>query len=398
MHDQLRQRFCQNLRRAGVDVYIAVTPANFRYLSGYNSAFIDLSWQMTGTDMVVLPADSDLEPAVIVSEYCAPDARRHSDISDIRTYSLWTENRRYEEICAQPSALLSRPMQYDYAEIFGLVRDIVRSRGLSDGVIGSDLSLMKHETYEALKNCFPGNRLVDCRDVAYRTRQIKHPAEILELRKAARLFDIGTGAAFDALHEGQHLADIQHTFEASLRDAVRRDAALDGFERSFFFPHVGTGDGQLVRSGDVIKLDCGARVNGYWSDGCRHLCMGKATFEQRQIHRALTAGFEVAREMLRPGVRIGDIFNAAIRTVRENGLNNYSRGHVGHSIGLDDQTEEPPFLGPTDDILEEGMVVCLELPFYPSDQGGFNVEDMFLISEGDPEPLTLLEHGFRELH
>ncbi|MCV3244047.1 Xaa-Pro aminopeptidase [Mesorhizobium robiniae] len=398
MHNDLRQRFCRNLRDAGIDVYIAVTPANFRYLSGYNSAFIDLSWQMTGTDMVVLPADSDLEPAVIVSEYCAPDARRHSDIADIRTYSLWTENRTFEEIRAQSGAILSRPMQYDYAEIFGLVRDVVRSRGLSGAVIGSDLSLMKHETYEALRTCFPGNRLVDCRDVAYRTRQIKHPAEILELRKAARLFDIGTGAAFDALHEGQRLADIQRTFEASLRDAVRRDPSLNGFERSFFFPHVGTGDGQVVQTGDVIKLDCGARVNGYWSDGCRHVCMGKGTVEQRQIHHALTAGFEMAREMLRPGVRIGDIFEAAIETVRDHGLRNYSRGHIGHSIGLDDQTEEPPFLGPTDQVLQEGMVMCLELPFYPIDQGGFNVEDMFLIGANGPETLTLLDHGFRELH
>ena len=76
--------------------------------------------------------------------------------------------------------------------------------------------------------------------------------------------------------------------------------------------------------------------------------------------------------------------------MRSHGLPNYSRGHFGHSIGMDDQTEEPPFIGPNDSVLEPGMVMCLELPYYPADVGGFNIEDMILVTESGHEVLTTL--------
>ena len=36
-------------------------------------------------------------------------------------------------------------------------------------------------------------------------------------------------------------------------------------------------------------------------------------------------------------------------------------------------------------------MVCLELPYYPADVGGFNIEDMYLITESGHEVLTHLD-------
>ena len=64
-----------------------------------------------------------------------------------------------------------------------------------------------------------------------------------------------------------------------------------------------------------------------------------------------------------------------------------SRGHVGHSIGLDDQVEEPPFIVPDDAPFEPGMVMSLEVPYYANSLGGFNIEDMVLChTNGMREP------------
>lgn len=397
MHAEIRKNLQRKLSNAGIDVYVACTPANFYYLSGYQSAFIDLSWQMTGTDLVVLFADQTHDPALVVSEYSESDARRASDIADVRTYPMWTENRDFATVGGATGAIIARPEQYDSDAIFALVGKIIADRSLNAPTLGSDLSLMKHETFIALRRVFPDHQLVDCREITYSARCVKHLGEIAELRNAARLFDIGVAETVAQIKMGHTSADLRATFETALRDAVRRDPSLGPFDKTFFFPHLGIGPEASLHHGDIIKLDCGVRVNGYWSDGCRHFCIGPPTKEQLLVHDALYAGFCAARSLIRPGVKMQDIFNAAIQAVRANGLPSYSRGHIGHSIGLDDQTEEPPFIGPNETVLSENMVICLELPFYPADIGGFNIEDMFLVTSTGCEALTKLTHDLVEI-
>lgn len=401
MYTDVRDRLRRNLAAAEVDVYIACTPANVYYASGFRSAFIDLSWQMTGTDMVVVPTDPSREPAIIVSDYCRPDAAAQSDITDIRTYSMWTECRSYADISGTsggPDArIVARPEQYDPDEIFGLIKRVLADRGLSDARIGSDLALMKHGTYTALRRTFPDNDLVDCEAVLYETRRIKHEDEIRRLRRAALLFDAGFENAIAEVHAGQTLDEIRANFEAGVTAAQRVDPGEGLAEQIFFFPHIGKGSNTIVKAGDIVKLDCGAKVDGYWSDACRHVCIGPPDTNQQRVHDALLAGFETGLSMIKPGAVMNDIYDAVIGTVRAMGLPNYSRGHFGHSVGMDDQVEEPPFIGPNAAVLEAGMVICLEVPFYPADVGGFNIEDVILVTETGHETLTSLPRDLRSV-
>lgn len=394
MYAEIRNRLRENLSTAGIDVYIACTPANVTYASGFRSAFIDLSWQMTGTDMVVLPVDPALEPAIIVSDYCRPDAASQSDITDIRTYSMWTECRSYADVSGRsngPDArLVPRPEQYDPDEIFGLVKAVLEDRGLGAARIGSDLALMKHGTFEALRRAFPDNALIDCEAVLYETRRIKHDEEIRRLRRAAYLFDAGFERSVGELHAGQSVDEIRANFDAGVFTAQKLDPAAGLSERTFFFPHIGKGSNAIVRQGDIVKLDCGAKVDGYWSDACRYVCLGEPGADQRAVHDALLAGYETGLSMIRPGTVFRDIYQAIIETVRGRGLPFYSRGHFGHSVGMDDQIEEPPFIGPNDSVMQAGMVISLEVPFYPADVGGFNIEDNILVTEDGCELLTKL--------
>lgn len=401
MYAEVRDRLRKNLTAAGVDVYIAVTPANIYYASGFRSSFVDLSWQMSGTDMVVVPTDPALDPAIIVSDYCQPDAAAQSDITDIRTYTMWTENRSYADVSGSsggPDArIVPRPEQYDPVDIFRQVKAVMDDRGLSDACIGSDLALMKHGTYEALRQVFPGNELKDCENILYETRRIKHADEVRRLRRAAMLFDAGFSNAIDELRAGQTLEEIRANFETGVTMAQRAKPEEGLSEKTFFFPHIGKGSNTVVQTGDIVKLDCGAKVDGYWSDACRHVCLGVPDSNQQRVHDALLAGFETGLAMIRPGAVMGDIYEAVIAKVRSMGLPNYSRGHFGHSVGMDDQVEEPPFIGPNESVLEEGMVICLEVPFYPADVGGFNIEDVILVTEDGYETLTKLPRDLRSV-
>lgn len=398
MHADLRKRLQRDLRTRGIDVYIACTPSNVHYTSGFQSSFLDLSWQMTGTDMVVLPSDEDKESALIVSEYCAPLALETSDIGDVRCYSMWTEGRDLKTVMqSAQNGRLPRPEQYDPREIFGLLKSILQDRGLGSARIGTDVALMKHGTYEWFRQSFPGRHLIDCEDILYDARMRKHPQEIERLRRAASLFDIGVEQAVSTVHAGQTADSLRYEFEAGVAQTMRRKPDLGVWQNSFFFPHIGLGANARVETGSIVKLDCGVKLDGYWSDACRHFCFGRPSADQQFVHDALRAGFDAALALIRPGVAMHTIYDAAIDAVRNKGLRAYSRGHVGHSIGMDDQTEEPPFIGPNDSVLEPGMVLCLELPFYPPDVGGFNIEDMILVTETGHLVLTHLSRDLISL-
>ena len=347
---------------------------------------------LTGSDMVIVPADEDRRSVLVVNEYSADEIRRGTDIRDVRVFSNWTENRAYSVVGDPASLPFPRPEQFDTDEIMDVLKDVIGGLELGDRPVGTDLSQMRYPTARAMQSRLAPSDLVDATEFVYDLRAIKDGAEIEAIRRAAALFDAGINACFDAARPGMERLEIEAIFQTTVREASDHLC-----EASFFFPHIGNRGADTLAGRDVLKIDAGARVRGYWSDGCRHAHVGPATPESRRIHNALSGGFEAARDLLRPGVSMRRIYEAAVGAVRSGGLPGYSRGHVGHSIGLDNHQEEPPFVGPNDAVLLPGMVICLEVPFYPPDVGGFNLEDMFLITEDGAECLTHAPREMREL-
>ena len=77
--------------------------------------------------------------------------------------------------------------------------------------------------------------------------------------------------------------------------------------------------------------------------------------------------------------------------MRAAGFANYSRGHLGHSVGLAHHYEEPPFIAADEARpLAPGMVVSVELPYYLLGVGSFQMERIVLIEESGAEVLDRL--------
>ncbi len=111
--------------------------------------------------------------------------------------------------------------------------------------------------------------------------------------------------------------------------------------------------------------------------------------ESQRLHDVLREAQQAAREMIRPGVPLREVFTAAVDHVRANGYPRYSRGHVGHSVGIDTFHEEPPYISwQTEAVAEEGMVLAVEVPSYTPDVGAIMIEDMVVVHE----------NGVRSLH
>jgi methionyl aminopeptidase len=117
-----------------------------------------------------------------------------------------------------------------------------------------------------------------------------------------------------------------------------------------------------LKEGDVISLDFGVELNGYYGDAAVTLPVGKIKPEVCDLLRVTRESLDKAIEKVRPGNRLSDISAAVQQWVEQHGYS-VVREFVGHGIGTK-MHEEPnlpnygePGHGPR---LEEGMVFAIE--------------------------------------
>ncbi len=300
------------------------------------------------------------------------------------TDAEWDEERAREEAVAggvifdrDPSAPLAR-----------LVREHARS---GDRIGLSGLAMLPAPVYLGLAAELDGFALVDATELTERQRAVKSPGEVTLLREAARISDLGMAAGLAAAREGATELDVAAAAESAIRHA--------GAEISFT-TIVGSGprtalttflpSSRVMIEGDLVVLDCGARVAGYHGDMCRAIVVGPPSAEQRRILEATRDAVNAAIEAARPGVTVRKVQQRAREAVERAGLGEHWWGYyMPHGAGAA-QHEMPIGLRHGDMRLEPGMVLCIEPGIAVHGVGGVVLEQMILVTEDEAEVLTQL--------
>ena len=117
-----------------------------------------------------------------------------------------------------------------------------------------------------------------------------------------------------------------------------------------------------IADGDLVSLDLGLVLDGFWADmGCTVL-VGQVTAEARRLVRVTDECLEIAIGQAQPGNRLGDISAAVQRHAEENGFS-VIRQFVGHGIGrsMHEEPQVPNFGTPgTGPLLKPGMTLAIE--------------------------------------
>jgi len=151
-------------------------------------------------------------------------------------------------------------------------------------------------------------------------------------------------------------------------------------------PHAVPGDKQ-VKTGELLLLDYGFKVDGYCSDMTRTVAIGNASDEQREVYNTVLRANKAAIEAIRSGISCKDI-DAVARDFIDASPYKGLFGHgLGHAIGMEVH-EAPAFNRITDDILESGMVLTVEPGIYLPRQFGVRIEDIIAVTENGCENLT----------
>jgi Xaa-Pro aminopeptidase len=225
-------------------------------------------------------------------------------------------------------------------------------------------------------------------------RAIKLPAEQRLLRRAAEIAEDGIRAAIAAAGPG--------VTERELAAAVAGAMVAGGGDPRFVVATAGSRSAladafptrNACREGDLLRFDVGCQIEGYWSDIARTAVLGSASSLQQSRYDALLAGLHAELELAGPGVAAGAVFDAAVRTVERQGLTPYRRHHAGHAIGLT-VYEEPVVRPGEQEVLQPGMVFCLETPYYEIGWGGMMVEDTGVVTDSGFELFTSLDRSLQ---
>jgi methionyl aminopeptidase len=120
---------------------------------------------------------------------------------------------------------------------------------------------------------------------------------------------------------------------------------------------------KILKSGDIVSIDTGVQLNGYYGDSAITVPVGEVSEEARCLIEVTRDSLEMAIDKVRPGNRLFDICGTVERHVTANGFS-VVREFVGHGIGtqMHEEPQIPNYIDRRNENprLKEGMVLAIE--------------------------------------
>jgi len=151
----------------------------------------------------------------------------------------------------------------------------------------------------------------------------------------------------------------------------------------------------ILKEGDIISIDCGVILNGWYGDSAYTFPVGEIKEEVRRLLDYTRAALEEGVKEAVAGNRVGDI-SFAVQTKAESGGYSVVRELVGHGIGrkLHEQPEVPNYgkqgTGPK---MEKGLVICIEPMINAGEKETLQMKDGWTIKTADGKPSAHFEYA-----
>jgi methionyl aminopeptidase len=157
----------------------------------------------------------------------------------------------------------------------------------------------------------------------------------------------------------------------------------------------GIPSGYILKEGDIISVDCGVILNGWYGDSAYTFPVGEIKDEVRRLLDYTRASLEEGVKEAVTGKRIGDI-SFAVQSKAESGGYSVVRELVGHGIGrkLHEQPEVPNYgkqgTGPK---MDKGLVICIEPMINAGKKETLQMKDGWTIITADGKPSAHFEYA-----
>ncbi|HEX2967822.1 MAG TPA: type I methionyl aminopeptidase [Bacteroidales bacterium] len=150
-----------------------------------------------------------------------------------------------------------------------------------------------------------------------------------------------------------------------------------------------------LQEGDIISVDCGVILNGWYGDSAFTFPVGEIKPELRKLLDYTRASLEEGVKKAVSGNRIGDISHA-VQAKAESGGFTVVRELVGHGLGkkLHEQPEVPNYGRPgTGPKMTKGLVICIEPMINLGRKETVQLKDGWTIRTADSKPSAHFEYA-----
>jgi len=230
---------------------------------------------------------------------------------------------------------------------------------------------------------------------------VKTAEEIELLRQSSLLVGKTLAEVAKILKPGVKTKVLDEVAETFIRD----HGAEPGFKGYGDFPatlcisindqivHGIPGEREIV-DGDLVSIDCGTYLNGFYGDYAYSFAVGDVTEEVLQLHDVTKESLYLGAQNAIVGRRVGDI-GAAIQTFVESYGYSVVRDLVGHGIGRSLHEKPEIFNYGRKGIgkkLPENLVICIEPMINLGVKEVVMEDDGWTISTKDGQPSAHFEH------
>ncbi|MGG4143141.1 Xaa-Pro peptidase family protein [Paenibacillus algorifonticola] len=268
----------------------------------------------------------------------------------------------------------------------GLVA-LLNKLNLTNERVGMDEDGMRGSRLSMIKSKLPHVEFVESSAVIRSVRAVKTSFEIDALAHSSICIENAIKTVIDQLYEGINEQEIVKIFACSIAEqgAIPTLPMIKVGRHAVGGQRKPSADNRLM-PGDILWFDCDIVCDGYWADIARVFAYKELKAEYLK-YNALHKGQQEAIKRVKPGMKGKDVFHLTMNAVHEAGFENYRRHHVGHGIGL--EPYELPILSPaSEDVIEEGMILSIETPYYEFGLGALHVEDPIVVLQSGNKVLT----------
>ena len=354
----------ENLDKENIEAVIITSPSNFRYFSGLDSNF----WESPTRPWFLVISKKNPIKAIIPS--IGITALEKTLIKDIEVWQ--SPNPNDEGVTLLKKTIKNFPKNSE---------------------IGFELAFESHlrmsiQDFINIQKELSDYKFVDVSKIIWGLRKIKSENEIENITQicsiASNVFDTFPEKIYTNITEKKATSIFKKELINNGADYIMYMACASG--EGGYDQIITNPTEKKLNNGDILIIDTGSTLNGYFCDFDRNFGFGKINDISLDAYTKLWESIESTLEIIKPGISCAEIYSSLSKNLIAKDGNDGSVGRMGHGLGL--QLTEPPSIMRNDHtVIEKNMIITLE-PSIELDKNKILVQE---------ENLLITENGYKLL-